>query len=77
MIRISVIAALLSFPAWAGDLPDPQLTPGVTNPDVTQATIDKTICVPGWTKTIRPPASYTKGTIYVSDPALNLVRLGL
>jgi hypothetical protein len=26
---------------------------------VTQATIAKTICVSGWTKTIRPPASYT------------------
>lgn len=33
--------------------------PGMTNPDVTQANIDTTICVPGWTKTIRPPASYT------------------
>ncbi len=34
-------------------------TPGVLNPDVTQATIDATICVRGWTKTIRPPTSYT------------------
>lgn len=31
----------------------------VINPEVTQATIGKTICVPGWTATIRPPASYT------------------
>lgn len=45
--------------ALAGDLPDPDLTPGATNPDVTQATIGQTICVSGWTKTIRPPASYT------------------
>lgn len=29
------------------------------NPDVTQATIDQTICVSGYTKTIRPPLSYT------------------
>ena len=35
------------------------LTPGVLNPDVTQATIRATICRPGWTKTIRPPSSYT------------------
>ncbi|MBV9707100.1 MAG: hypothetical protein JO125_06805, partial [Chloroflexi bacterium] len=32
---------------------------GVTNPDVTQSNIDSTICVSGYTKTIRPPASYT------------------
>lgn len=35
------------------------LTPGVVNPDVTQATIRRTICVRGWTKTVRPPVSYT------------------
>ena len=34
-------------------------TPGVLNPDVTQATINSTICLRGWTKTIRPPTSYT------------------
>ncbi len=35
------------------------LTPGVVNPDVTQATIRQTICVRGWTETVRPPTSYT------------------
>ena len=35
------------------------LTPGVTNPDVTQRTIHSTICITGWTKTIRPPVDYT------------------
>lgn len=35
------------------------VTPGALNPDVTQETIGKTICVAGWTRTIRPPASYT------------------
>jgi hypothetical protein len=34
-------------------------TPGALNPDVTQATIGSTICVHGWTRTIRPAASYT------------------
>ena len=38
---------------------DPALTPGVLNPDVTQATIGETICVRGWTATIRPPSEYT------------------
>lgn len=40
-------------------LASPTLTPGVTNPDVTQANIHSTICVRGWTKTVRPPQSYT------------------
>ena len=34
-------------------------TPGVVNPDVTQATIGQTICVRGWTRTIRPAVAYT------------------
>ena len=38
---------------------DPVRTPGVLNPDVTQETINATICIHGWTKTIRPPTSYT------------------
>ncbi|SFW86162.1 hypothetical protein [Amycolatopsis australiensis] len=40
-------------------LPDPACTPGALNPDVTQATIGSTICVSGWTATIRPPTTYT------------------
>jgi hypothetical protein len=35
------------------------LTPGVLNPDVTASTIRVTICRRGWTRTIRPPVSYT------------------
>ena len=38
---------------------DPVRTPGVLNPDVTQATIGATICVHGWTRTVRPPVDYT------------------
>jgi hypothetical protein len=40
-------------------LPDPNCTPGVLNPDVTQDTIYDTICVSGWTATIRPSTTYT------------------
>lgn len=42
-------------------LPDPKMTPGATNPDITQDNIDETICNHhGWsTKSIRPPTSYT------------------
>jgi hypothetical protein len=36
-----------------------RLTPGVLNPAVTQLSIRATICRRGWTRTIRPPVSYT------------------
>ena len=42
-----------------GPLSDPLCTPGAANPDVTQANIQQTICVQGYTKTIRPPVTYT------------------
>jgi hypothetical protein len=41
-------------------LPDPSCTPGGTNPEVSQATIGSTICRRGWTRTVRPPESYTE-----------------
>ncbi len=54
------------FLLWRGSLPgaprvvaSPTLTPGVLNPDVTQGTIGGTICVSGWTRTVRPPVEYT------------------
>ncbi|GAA1253887.1 hypothetical protein GCM10009665_50700 [Kitasatospora nipponensis] len=40
-------------------LPDPGCTPGALNPSVTQSTINSTICVSGWTATVRPSTSYT------------------
>jgi len=40
--------------------PDPACTPGALNPIVTQATIGRTICVSGWTETVRPPESVTE-----------------
>jgi hypothetical protein len=40
-------------------LPDRARTPGATNSSVTQGNIESTICVSGWTTTVRPPSSYT------------------
>ncbi len=37
-------------------------TPGALNPDVTQTTLQSTVCVPGYSKSVRPPSSYT-GTL--------------
>ena len=42
-------------------LPDPTCTPGATDPGVTQANIDATICRPGgYTSSVRPPESLTE-----------------
>ena len=64
IMRAIVIVGVMSFSLLAGEaesrtLPDSFRTPGATNPDVTQSNIKKTICKSGWTKTIRPPSSYT------------------
>jgi hypothetical protein len=40
-------------------LPDLDCTPGALNRGVTQKNIGKTISVPNWTDTVRPPTSYT------------------
>jgi hypothetical protein len=52
-LRLSQHGARLALVA------DPVRTPGVVNPDVTQANIGSTICVRGWTRTVRPPTEYT------------------
>jgi hypothetical protein len=48
----------VSAATQSGDLP-PAFAPGATNPAVTQANLGQTVCVPGWTATVRPPVSYT------------------
>lgn len=42
-----------------GPYPDVSCTPGVLNPVVKESNISKNICMTGWTKTVRPPVSYT------------------
>ena len=41
-------------------LPNSSLTPGALNPAVTQADIRQTICVRGYSRSIRPPERYTE-----------------
>lgn len=52
-------------------LPNPTLTPGALNSEVTQETIQTTICVPGYSSSIRPPVSYTDAlkAKELADPA--------
>lgn len=69
-----LFALLIIIPTFifAGDLPDPVLTPGAINPAVTQANISTTICKPGWTSTIRPSSYYTTKLKRQQMAALNL-----
>ena len=61
-IALAVVACAVALTRRASVpavVADPVRTPGVLNPDVTQATIGTTICVQGWTRTVRPPTAYT------------------
>ena len=65
--RVSVLALAALLLAGCGASHDSQpampaewvRSPGALNPDVTQATLSSTVCVPGYSKRIGPPASYT------------------
>jgi hypothetical protein len=66
LVVLAVLVALGAIVALRRDhaarpvlLAHPVRTPGVLNPEVTQATIGTTVCVRGWTQTIRPPSEYT------------------
>ena len=65
LIGLALVAAVVVYFGHGSSgranaiLADPVRTPGVLNPDVTQANIRSTICRHGWTETIRPPTSYT------------------
>lgn len=61
MLAVLAVAAAL--------LADPNPPLGVANPAVTQATIHQTICQRGWTKTVRPPASFTNALKRAQLPA--------
>jgi hypothetical protein len=53
--------------------PQQDRTPGIVNPEITQANISQTICNPDWsTKLVRPPESYTSHlkTIQMRELAL-------
>lgn len=70
-VELGLVAAILAVVGWIlfprGSSAPKQgvvraswaLTPGALNPDVTQASIGATICKSGWTRTVRPPVSYT------------------
>lgn len=58
-IVITDVPAIASTCHEKNGLPDPTCTPGIIDSSVTQGNILSTICQSGYTKTIRPPVSYT------------------
>ena len=72
LVRASVIALVATLVTVGGaaasgrdpGLPNPVATPGATNPRVTPATIHSTICVSGYSSSVRPPESYTEKLKY-------------
>jgi hypothetical protein len=55
-----ITTALLGSCHYHDGLPDPVCTPGDRDNRVTQDNIASTICAPGWSKRVRPPASVTE-----------------
>jgi hypothetical protein len=63
LLALATVVAATAIPRWGSNHAAVRaswdITPGVLNPAVTQATIRSTICRRGWTRTIRPPVDYT------------------
>lgn len=57
--QILIVGAFLLMGAGPSYLPDPVTTPGAVNPMVSQENIRATICLPKWTKSIRPSVAIT------------------
>ncbi|HEY4112841.1 MAG TPA: hypothetical protein VGM17_02165 [Rhizomicrobium sp.] len=59
ILALAMLTGCAGIPARDPALPDPALTPGAVDPHVTSSNIDTTVCVPGYTKHVRPPARFT------------------
>ena len=65
LLALAAAVAVTALPRFSGGTSRSavparwDLTPGALNAGVTQATVAATICKRGWTRTIRPPTSYT------------------
>ena len=65
LVAAAVVLAVLAFvlhvrrPHAPAIVADAVRTPGMLNAAVTHATIRRTICKRGWTRTVRPPVDYT------------------
>lgn len=74
----SIAATKSTVPDWV--LPNALVTPGVTNPAVTQANIKNNVCKANWTSTVRPTVTYTnklKTTQMAGDYKYLQVKFGV
>jgi hypothetical protein len=53
-----------AVPSRVGPSPDSSLTPGANDDNVTQDNIAQTICVPGYTKSVRKVSTKTKSKVF-------------
>lgn len=66
LVALSLVSACSAPPLATTNsapvvVPEVVLPAEVLNPDVRQETVHKTICVPGYTASVRPSTSYTNG----------------
>lgn len=59
LLPVFILVAITTTQALASNLPIRSITPGAIDPRITQENIHSTVCVKGYTKTVRPPAHYT------------------
>src|SRR5258705_12500339 len=59
IIFVLTLGATGALAAAAPDVQDSNKTPGVRDPNVTQGNIETTICVAGYTETVRPHLQVT------------------
>ncbi len=72
LIALAILGAPVTHaPGYAVPLPT---VPGKANPNVSQANIGTTICVPLWTSKVRPPTSYTNKIKFALMDAAGIPR---
>lgn len=58
MVFVAITLLTVSVAAFGNEYPQPK---GALNPNVTQSNLKTTVCVSGYSATIRPPSNYTNG----------------
>lgn len=73
VLTVSISGTVAGAAGRDAGLPNPVTTPGALNAKVTQANVLSTICVDGYSKSIRPPFWYTEPIkIHQLDSGYNL-----
>src|SRR5689334_24710378 len=65
-VAFLVLVVSASAIARAAAAPDPKLTPGATNPAVTQQSVSNTICRRGYSSSVRNVTTATKRQVYAA-----------